>query len=166
MTTRPVRAAIAAAIYLAAIVGTNVSFTIAGPVLATFILAGLTMVARDFVHEFFGRARTAILVIVGAGISALLASPAVALASGVAFVLAELLDLAVYDAMRRRTPIGAVALSGIVGSIVDSAVFLAIAFGSMAYFPAQVSGKIGATLGATLALFLIAEFRLRPSPAR
>jgi uncharacterized PurR-regulated membrane protein YhhQ (DUF165 family) len=153
---------IAALVYLAAIIGTNVAFSVYGPVLLTFVLAGLALVARDFVHEYLGRLKAAGLVLVGAGISALLAAPAVALASAAAFLLAELLDLVVYDYLRRRTPVTAVAVSGIVGSIVDSIVFLSIAFGSLTFLGAQLTGKIGATLGAALVLFVLTEVRLRP----
>lgn len=146
---------IAGALYLAAIVGTNVSFSVAGPVLATFLLAGLTMVARDFVHEDGGRKRSFALVLVGAVLSVALAGPGIALASGVAFLVAETLDLLVYDALRRRTPTGGVALSGAVGSVVDSLVFLSIAFGSLAFFQAQVTGKLAATFGAAAVLLAV-----------
>lgn len=143
---------IAPLLYLAAIVGTNVSFSIAGPVLATFLLAGLTMVARDFVHEVGGRRLSFLLVALGAALSVALAGPGVAVASGVAFLVAETLDLLVYDVLRKRTRIGGVALSGTVGSVVDSLVFLSIAFGSLAFFDAQVIGKLAATFGAAAVL--------------
>ncbi len=142
--------------YIGLIVGTNFLFATVGPVLITFVFAGLTLAARDFVHDLFGRRFAFGLIIVGAILSALLASPAVALASFVAFLLAETLDLAIYGPVKERLgrPVG-IALSGTAGSILDSLVFLSIAFGSLAFFVPQVVGKVGATLGAALVVALI-----------
>lgn len=148
--------------YLALIVGTNVAFATVGPVLLTFVLAGLTLAARDFVHDALGRRVAFALVFVGAAISALLAAPAVALASLVAFLLAETLDLLVYERIRGRAgrPAG-IAVSGVIGSVVDSLVFLTIAFGSLAFFWPQVIGKVGATLGAAALVALVQVARRR-----
>lgn len=149
---------LAAAAYVAFIVGTNVAFATVGPVALTFVLAGLTMAARDFVHDAGGRRLSFPLVLVGALVSAL-ASPAVALASGVAFLVAETLDMTVYELVRRRTHLGGIALSGIAGSIVDSVLFLTIAFGSLAFLPVQLVGKIAATLGAVAVLAAVRGVR-------
>lgn len=148
--------ALAVAAYLALIVGTNIAFSVVGPALLTFVVAGLTMAARDFVHDAHGRTVSFALVVVGAAISAFLAAPAVALASLVAFLLAETLDLLVYVPVRERIgrPAG-IAVSGVVGSVVDSLVFLTIAFGSLAFFPAQVAGKVAATLGAAALVAIV-----------
>ncbi len=148
--------------YLALIIGTNIAFASVGPVLLTFVLAGLTLAARDFVHDALGRRASLGFVVVGAGISALLAAPAVALASLVAFLLAETLDLLVYERIRNRAgrPAG-IAVSGVVGSVVDSLVFLAIAFGSLTFFWPQVIGKIGATLGAAAVVAAVQAARRR-----
>lgn len=148
--------------YLALIVGTNISFSHVGPVLITFVLAGLTLAARDFVSTTAGREVAVFLLLVGAGVSAFWAKPEVAFASGVAFLLAEALDLLVFEKVSARYGrIAGVALSGTVGSIVDSVVFLSIAFGSLAFLPAQLTGKIGATLGATALLAVVALVRRR-----
>ena len=84
-------------------------------------------------------------VIVGAALSAIL-SPALALASGTAFLLSEGLDLAVYTPLQRRNLVAAVAASNVVGFIVDSAVFLFLAFGSLAFIEGQLLGKAYMTL--------------------
>jgi hypothetical protein len=63
------------------------------------------------------------------------------IASGVAFLLSELADLAVYTPMARRKLIAAVVASSVVGLVVDSIVFLWLAFGSLEFLPGQVIGK-------------------------
>ena len=73
-------------------------------------------------------------------------APAFALASGVAFLVSELADLAVYTPLERRSWIGAVALSNTVGLVVDSMLFLALAFGSQEFLAGQVVGKAWMTL--------------------
>lgn len=89
--------------------------------------AGLALVLRDLLHEY-GGVRWALLAIAGGiAVSAAIGSGKIALASAVAFGLAELLDLAVYAPLRRRAWRTAVAASNAVGAVVDTFVFLAIA---------------------------------------
>ena len=66
----------------------------------------------------------------------------------------ELADLGVYTPLRRKRLILAVLASGVVGAVIDSAAFLWLAFGSLAYLPGQVAGKAWATLAAAVALWL------------
>ena len=61
--------------------------------------------------------------------------------SGTAFLLSELADLGVYTPLQRRRLVLAVALSGAVGLVVDSVVFLYLAFGDLSFLPGQVIGK-------------------------
>lgn len=111
------------------------------------LVIGAALVFRDAVHEFFGWRVAVAAIIVGALLSALI-SPQIALASGSAFLLAELSDLGVYAPLRRRMLVLAILLSGLVGALVDSAVFLWLAFGSLDYLPGQVIGKTWASLAA------------------
>jgi uncharacterized PurR-regulated membrane protein YhhQ (DUF165 family) len=69
-----------------------------------------------------------------------------ALASFVAFLFSELADFAVYTPLRARSWAGAVIVSNLVGSVIDSALFLALAFGSLDYIAGQVVGKMEMTL--------------------
>ena len=156
-TLKPYAGPFSLAGYLALIILTNVGFDRLGPSWPVFACVGLTLVARDFVHRYYGARWSIALIIVGAIVSAFLASPAVALASLVAFAAAELIDLGVYVAARRRNYLMSVAVlvSGIVGSVVDSAVFLTIAFGSLDFFWFQVTGKIAATVAAALVIAVI-----------
>lgn len=123
------------------------------------LMIGIALVLRDVVHSLLG-ARWALGAIgAGAVASLLLASPALAIASGMAFLLSELTDLAVYAPLRRNRLYLALILSGIVGAFIDSAVFLWLAFGSFEYIAGQVVGKVWMTLFAAISLLGIREFK-------
>jgi hypothetical protein len=108
--------------------------------------AGLTFVLRDTVQDTLGRWVTVALIVAGAALSALI-SPQLAVASGAAFLLAELSDLAIYTPLRRRGYIRAAVASNLVGSVVDSVVFLTLAGFPLAMaLPGQVVGKLWITL--------------------
>lgn len=51
-----------------------------------------------------------------------------------------------YTPLRQRSLYAAVVASSVVGAIVDSAMFLLIAFGSLTYLEGQVIGKMWAAL--------------------
>lgn len=120
--------------FLACIIGANWALTRFGVVPVGFGLmapagvyfAGLSFGLRDAVQELGGRAWTVGLIVVGAVLSAFI-DPTFALASGCAFLLAETADLLVYSPLRDRQWLVAVVASNIVGSVVDSAVFLSLA---------------------------------------
>lgn len=118
-------------------------------------LAGLVFIARDWLHESGGPRWVLPAIIAGAALSAAL-SPALALASGVAFLLAELSDWAVYAPLRRRGKVRAALASNVVGSIVDSAAFLLIAGFPLAMLGTQSVLKIAVStitvLGVRLAV--------------
>src|SRR6266446_3516260 len=70
-----------------------------------------------------------------------LAPPALVIASAAAFLLSEFADLAVYTPLVRRGLIVAVVASSVVGLVVDSVVFLWLAFGSLDFLLGQIVGK-------------------------
>ena len=80
------------------------------------------------------------------------------LASSVAFLLSEFADFAVYTPLARRRLVAAVLASSAVGLVVDSLVFLWLAFGSLEFLPGQIIGKAWMVL---LALPLVAYLRRR-----
>jgi uncharacterized PurR-regulated membrane protein YhhQ (DUF165 family) len=124
--------------------------------------AGAALFARDTLHEAGGRRWVAAGVALGAALSWWLAAPALALASGVAFAVSEAADYAVYSPLRERSRPLAVLASGFVGSVVDSAVFLWLAFGSLDFLAGQVVGK--ALITALCAGLLWLALRRRPVP--
>ncbi len=105
------------------------------------LMIGVALVLRDLVQRRLGVGYSAGAVLAGALISTLLAPPALVFASGVAFLLSEFADLAVYTPLARRRLVSAVVASSLVGLVVDSIVFLWLAFGSFAFLPGQVIGK-------------------------
>lgn len=88
--------------------------------------AGVTFVARDIVQRTMGR-RAAVAAILAGSLLSALVSPRLALASASAFFFSELADLAVYTPLQRKRFVLAVVLSGVVGSVVDSVIFLGLA---------------------------------------
>jgi hypothetical protein len=105
------------------------------------LMIGVALVLRDLVQRRLGVAFSAGAVVVGAALSAAIAPAALALASGIAFLMSEFADLAVYTPLARRRLVAAVAASGAVGLVVDSIVFLWLAFGSLEFLLGQIIGK-------------------------
>lgn len=101
---------------------------------------GIALFTRDYIQEQFGRRATFGAITLGVLLSYLI-NPAVATASAVAFALGELSDFLIYTEIKKRSLVTAVIASGIIGGIIDSLVFLQIAFGSTNYWQGQVIGK-------------------------
>jgi uncharacterized PurR-regulated membrane protein YhhQ (DUF165 family) len=83
------------------------------------------------------------------------------MASAVAFGAAELLDATVYEPLRKRGLLVAMFASNSVGLLVDSLLFLWIAFDSLEYLPGQVLGKAWMTLLAVLAIVARRRYAVR-----
>lgn len=137
-----------------------VGFGLVAP--AGVFAAGVAFTLRDAVHERFGPQWTIVLIGAGAAVSALI-SPQFAIASGVAFLVSELADLAVYTPLRDRDRIAALLLSNVVGFVLDSLLFLWLAFGSLAFLPGQLVGKAWMTAAAVAALIVWQGTRPLPS---
>jgi uncharacterized PurR-regulated membrane protein YhhQ (DUF165 family) len=105
------------------------------------LMIGIALVLRDLVQRRLGVGYSAAAVVVGAIISAAVAPPALVLASGVAFLLSEFADLAVYTPLAQRRLVTAVVASSLVGLVVDSVIFLWLAFGSLDFLAGQMVGK-------------------------
>jgi uncharacterized PurR-regulated membrane protein YhhQ (DUF165 family) len=122
------------------------------------LMIGLALVLRDLVQRRLGLGWALGAVLAGTAISAVLAPPALVLASAAAFLFSELADLAVYTPLQKRGLTLAVLASSVVGLVVDSVVFLFLAFGSLDFLAGQVIGKAWMVL---LALPLIQWLRRR-----
>jgi hypothetical protein len=118
------------------------------------LMIGLALVLRDAVHETLGAKWALIAILIGAALSYILADPFIAIASLVAFAVSEFSDFGVYSKLREKSKLIAVAVSGVVGSVIDSALFLWIAFGSLAFIEGQIIGKVMMTFLAVIALKL------------
>lgn len=123
-----------------------VGFSLSAP--AGVYVAGLAFTLRDLLHETAGRWTVAIAIAAGSTLSLAIASPKLALASAAAFGFSEFADLAVYTHIRKRRWLLAVAASNMVGLIIDSMLFLWLAFGSWTFLPGQIAGKAWTTIAA------------------
>lgn len=122
------------------------------------LMIGIALVLRDLVQRRLGKAWSVIAIAIGAALSAFIAPPALVMASMMAFLLSELADFAVYTPLQRRGLVRAVLLSSLAGLVVDSVVFLYLAFGSLDYLAGQIIGKTWMVL---LSLPLVQWFRRR-----
>lgn len=110
------------------------------------LMIGAALVLRDIVQRLQGPLWALVAIGAGAIISLLLAPPALVVASGAAFLLGELADFAVFTPLQRRGLLLAVLASTAVGLVVDSMVFLTVAYDSLDYLAGQVVGKAWALL--------------------
>jgi len=104
-------------------------------------MIGIALVLRDLVQRRLGVRVAMAAILAGAALSALVAPPALVVASAAAFLLSELADFAVYTPLARRRLVLAVIASSLIGLVVDSVVFLWLAFGSLEFLAGQVAGK-------------------------
>lgn len=118
--------------------------------------AGFALALRDLTQDALGKSAVIAVIVLGAIVSYVVADPMIAVASGVAFLASELMDFGVYTPLRKRSVLGdrrwalAVVASNVVGAVVDTFVFLFIAFGAPSVAPAmlgQLVGKMWATIG-------------------
>lgn len=119
------------------------------------LVAGLALVFRDLVQRRLGFWPAVVAILLGSALSAFIAPPQLVIASGVAFLLAEIADLLVFTPLQKRGLVTAVVASSLVGLVVDSAVFLQLAFGSLKYLPGQVVGKAWMVLFAIPFIYLL-----------
>jgi uncharacterized PurR-regulated membrane protein YhhQ (DUF165 family) len=162
---RPVLGPAALGAYIATVFLANLLIVTLGPVPVGFGLvapagvyaAGLAFTLRDAIRETLGPRWMLAGIVAGALLSAAL-SPVLALASGAAFLASELADAAVYEPLRRRGRMLALAASNVAGLVVDSALFLWLAFGSLDFLVGQVVGKLWMT---ALAVALLWAWRQR-----
>jgi queuosine precursor transporter len=120
------------------------------------LMLGLALVLRDLVQRRLGVICSVAAILIGAAISSWLAPASLVLASGTAFLFSELADLAVYTPLARRRLV--LAASGLIGLVIDSLIFLWLAFGSLQFLPGQVIGKTWMVL---LSIPLIVYLRRR-----
>ncbi len=127
------------------------------------LTVGAALVLRDVVQRCLGLRWGLAAIGLGTALSAAVAPAALVVASGAAFALSELADFAVYTPLQRRRLLTAVVASSIVGLVIDSVVFLWLAFSSLAFLPGQIVGKLWAVLIAVPLVRLLR--RVAPTPA-
>ncbi len=106
------------------------------------LMIGLALVLRDLVQRSLGLRWSLAGILIGAALSWTVAPPALAIASAAAFLFSELADTAVYTPLAKKRLILAMLASSVVGTAIDSALFLWLAFGSVVLLPGLVVGKL------------------------
>jgi uncharacterized PurR-regulated membrane protein YhhQ (DUF165 family) len=125
----------------------------------TGVLAiGFALVARDYVQHRLGKKYALAAIAVGVVLSFFINSD-LAWASALAFTFGELSDFAVYTPLQKKNTFAAVLLSGLVGGVVDSLIFLQVAFGSTQYWQGQVLGKTWMAIIGAIVLSSIKNYR-------
>jgi hypothetical protein len=120
--------------YIASIVAANALtnafglVTIVGlTVTAGTFVAGTALILRDAVQESSSKVFVFVAITAGAVLSAATSTPALAIASALAFAASELVDLAVYTPLSRKNVPIAVLASSVVSAPVDTILFLHLA---------------------------------------
>ncbi len=100
-------------------------------------------------HEGPRRARLVVVVgfIVALGLSAVLATPRIAIASASAFLLGQLLDISVFSRLRNRVWFLPPLAASLFGSLLDTLVFFTIAFAPALGFVDALFGMKDGSLG-------------------
>lgn len=140
----PLRLMIAVAAMAAVVVASNilvqvpVDASLGGIALADLLTWGaftypFAFLVTDLTNRRFGPAAARKVVYVGFvvafGLSLLLANPRIAVASGTAFLVGQLLDVTIFDYLRRSTAWWrAPFVSSLVGSAADTVIFFSLAF--------------------------------------
>lgn len=128
-----------------------VGFGLLAPAGVYFV--GLAFPLRDYIQRVMGRRWGFAAILVGAGLSYFV-SPTFALASGVTFLVSESVDMAVFTPLQKRFG-WAVLISSLSALVVDSVLFLWLAFGSEQFLAGQIVGKTEATaFGAAVVILL------------
>jgi uncharacterized PurR-regulated membrane protein YhhQ (DUF165 family) len=127
------------------------------------LTVGAALVLRDVVQRCLGLKAGLAAIALGTAASIAIAPASLVVASGVAFALSELADCAVYTPLQQRRLLLAVIASSMVGLVVDSIVFLTLAFGSLDFLAGQIVGKLWAVAIAVPLVRLLR--RVAPTPA-
>jgi queuosine precursor transporter len=122
------------------------------------LMIGVALVLRDLVQRRLGVGIASAAIVAGSLISAALAPPTLVIASAAAFLISEFADLAVYTPLARKRLVTAVVASSLIGVVLDSIVFLWLAFGSLDFLAGQIVGK---ALMVVLSIPFIALLRRR-----
>jgi uncharacterized PurR-regulated membrane protein YhhQ (DUF165 family) len=92
----------------------------------------VAFLVNDLTNRALGPARARQVVLVGFAIavvlSIVLATPRIAIASGSAFLVAQLLDVSIFDRLRRGAWWQAPLISSLIGSVIDTVLFFGLAF--------------------------------------
>ncbi len=116
------------------------------------LMIGIALVLRDIVQRLLGEWMSVLAILIGAALTYFI-SPALAVASSVTFLISELVDFGIFTWLKEKSLTWAIFLSSVFGLLVDSTLFLYLAFGSLDYIGGQILGKLYMVLLAMPAIF-------------
>lgn len=137
-------------IYAAAMTAANLLVSAFGPIISplnSFVLIGIDLALRDWLHVRISQARMLVLIVITGGITYALNPSAgqIAAASALSFTAAALADWVVFQRMQGSWLSRSIG-SNVAGAFVDSLLFPALAFGALMphivamQFAAKVAG--------------------------
>lgn len=145
---------IAVAIFISAIVVANLTVAEFGPWVSpinAFVLIGLDLSLRDYLHDMWKKQVWRVGVLIGtAGVISFVLNPAagrIAIASAVAFTVSGLVDAAVYHGLLDRPFLQRSNGSNIAGALTDSVLFPMVAFGLFPGIAAVIGLQFAAKVG-------------------
>lgn len=139
----------------------SIGFGLMAP--AGVFFAGFALSFRDFLQEEGGRKLVVVAILCGAALAYTI-EPTFAVASAVAFLCSEFADFAVYTPLRESHRYGALVASNLVGAVVDSMLFLWLAFGTLSGWFGLTVGKAYMIVPAILILWMIRSRQDRMQP--
>lgn len=122
------------------------------------VLMGVALVLRNVLQQQASRLWIVGCICLGAILSALVSPPSLTLASATSFFFSEMTDWAVYSPLKNRHLTVAILLAGAAGSIVDSAIFVSLAFNFDIHLIAgQIVAKMWASIFAACVIGTVAS---------
>ena len=118
---------------------------------------GSALVLRDLVQRRMGLRFSLMAIAIGAVISWFFSPAFLVVASVAAFIFSETTDALVFTPLQKKGLIAAVILSSIAGIVVDSVLFLSLAFHSLNFLGGQIIGKLWAVVAALPIIWLLRQ---------
>ncbi len=122
------------------------------------LFSGLAFVLRDILQRMAGLSLSVLAIICGTVLSYYFVDPVLAVAGCSAYFLSELSDTFVYTRLQRYNLVLAVLISACIGVVIDSFVFLHLAFHSYQFILGQIIGKLWMVIGSIPFIMLNRHF--------
>jgi uncharacterized PurR-regulated membrane protein YhhQ (DUF165 family) len=117
----------------------------------------VAFLVTDLTNRRYGTIAARKVVIAGFVIAVILsvwlATPRIAIASGTAFLAAQMLDVTIFDWLRRQAWWRAPLISTLIGSVLDTVIFFSLAFAAGFAFLDTAFGREDGSLGFPVAFF-------------
>ncbi|MDD3267286.1 MAG: VUT family protein [Burkholderiales bacterium] len=106
------------------------------------LFAGLAFVFRDILQRLTNIRIAIIAVIIGTILNYILVDGIIAIAGATAYLISETTDTIIYSLLQKYNLILAILISALFGLVIDTLVFLQMAFHSLDYADGQIIGKL------------------------